>query len=252
MFNWPWTKSSEPTMAQQIAERINSEAQEETKTPRYNGIAPKERHDQIEFAFTSGGVSYFKFSADVNITFQRAIAAKDILTEELWQINPDYLKGWNEGLIALCLDGQKKQDRKLYEIGVLASRLKEQMELSFSLSRQMKLATVLYFDEAENPLDYQYPYNAEKIKHWTKHNDVEGFFLRMPEYALMPSMTELTKNFPTYLQTETQSQLNDLKHIISLTSLGNTDNDLRTALDLQTAFLSDLNTWSRGLSTNII
>ncbi len=36
--------------------------------------------------------------------------------------------------------------------------------------RQIKLATVLYFDENENPLDYQYPYNKAKMEHWMKHN----------------------------------------------------------------------------------
>jgi hypothetical protein len=56
---------------------------ETPKQPRYNGVAPKDRYDQIEYAFTSGGVHYFKFSAEVNIPFQRAIAARDILTEEL-------------------------------------------------------------------------------------------------------------------------------------------------------------------------
>jgi len=71
--------------------------------PRYNGIAPKERHDQIEFAFTSGGINYFRFSADVNIPFQRAVAARDILTEELWQINPAVLQSWNEALIAMVI-----------------------------------------------------------------------------------------------------------------------------------------------------
>ncbi len=62
------------------------------------------------------------------------------------------------------MDKKKKDDKKLYEIGVMASRLKEQMDMSVSLLRQLKLATVVYFDEQENPLDYQYPYNKQKQK----------------------------------------------------------------------------------------
>jgi hypothetical protein len=218
--------------------------------PVYKGVAPKERWDQIEYVFTSGGVNYFKFVSEVNIPFQRAIAARDILTEELWQINPDQLKGWLKGLINVITDEKKKGDKKIYELGVLAHRLQEQLDMSFSLTRMMKLATVLYFDEQENPLDYQYPYNGEKMKHWMKHNDVEGFFLKLPEVLLMPSGQELVKNFPTYLQAETMSRINDLKHIITILSMDNTDKDLMKDIQSQMETLNDINFWSKDLYTN--
>jgi hypothetical protein len=218
----------------------------------YRGVAPADRWDQIEFAFTSGGINYFKFSAEVNVPFQRAVAARDIFTEELWQINPDYLRGWNNGLINLLMDKKKKDDKKLYEIGVMASRLKEQMEMSVSLLRQLKLATVVYFDEQENPLDYQYPYNKQKLEHWMKHNDVEGFFLNLPEYAYLPSLTEYSTNFPTYLQAETLQSLNNLKHIIGLQLPDSIDSDLMNNLESQVEMLSSLNSWSKGQSMNTI
>jgi hypothetical protein len=216
----------------------------------YQGVAPKDRWDQIEFAFTSGGINYFRFSSEVNVPFQRAIAARDIFTEELWQINPDFLRGWNNGLINLLMDKKKKDEKKLYEIGILASRLKEQMEMSMSMTRQLKLATVVYFDEHENPLDYQYPYNKLKLEHWMKHNDVEGFFLKLPEYAFLPSLTEYSTNFPTYLQAETIQNLNNLKHIIGLQSSDSIDRDLMSSLESQVEMLKELNSWSKGQSTN--
>jgi len=216
----------------------------------YRGVAPKDRWDQIEYAFTSGGVNYFKFVAEVNVPFQRAVAARDIFTEELWQINPDYLRGWNNGLINLLMDKKKKDEKKLYEIGILASRLKEQMEMSVSLLRQLKLATVVYFDEQENPLDYQYPYNKTKLEHWMKHNDVEGFFLTLPEYAYLPSLTEYSTNFPTYLQAETLQSLNNLKHIIGLQLSDSTDSDLMSSLEFQAEILKELNSWSKGQYTS--
>lgn len=223
-----------------------------SEKPRYQGVAPKDRWDQIEYAFTSGGVKYFKFVSEVNVPFQRAVAARDIFTEELWQINPDYLRGWNNGLINLLMDKKKKDDKKLYEIGVMASRLKEQMEMSVSLLRQLKLATVVYFDEVENPLDYQYPYNKQKLSHWMEHNDVQGFFLNLPEYAYLPSSTEFSMNFQTYLQGETIQSLNSLKHIISLQSSDNTDSDLLKSLESQLEMLKELNSWSKGQSMNTI
>ncbi len=162
MFNLFGSKSSKSTPPPPVADKAS--VPDENGRIRYSGIAPKERWDQIEYAFTSGGRNYFRFSNEVNIPFQRAIAARDILTEELWQINPKMLIGWNEGLIKIITDDKRKPDKKLFEIGVLAHRLKEQLDLSHSLTRIMKLSTVVYFDEYENPLDYQYPYNQEKMK----------------------------------------------------------------------------------------
>ena len=241
-------KPSVPAPVQPVAEEAPLQA-EGGRIP-YRGVAPKDRWDQIEYAFTSGGVNYFKFVAEVNVPFQRAVAARDIFTEELWQINPDYLRGWNNGLINLLMDKKKKDEKKLYEIGILASRLKEQMEMSVSLLRQLKLATVVYFDEQENPLDYQYPYNKSKLEHWMKHNDVEGFFLTLPEYAYLPSLTEYSTNFPTYLQAETLQSLNNLRHIIGLQLSDSTDSDLMSSLEFQAEILNELNSWSKGQYTS--
>jgi hypothetical protein len=244
MFDWIRRKPSVHSSP------VETKGEVEPGKPVYNGNAPKERWDQIEFAFRSGEKNYFRFSTEVNIPFQRAIAARDILTEELWQINPDQLKGWLKGLINVITDDRKKGDKKIFEIGVLAHRLQEQIELSFSLTRQLKLATVYYFDEQENPLDYQYPYNVEKMKYWMANNDVQGFFLKLPEYLLMPSGKELTTNFPIYLQGETMQRLKDLTHIISILSMDNSAGDTMKELQSQMEILNDISLWSKDQFTN--
>lgn len=220
--------------------------------PRYNGIAPKDRHDQIEFAFTSGGINYFRFSAEVNIPFQRAIAARDILTEELWQITPAVLQGWNEALIQLVMNQKTPVDKKLFEIGIMANRLKEQLSMSFSLTRTIKLASVMYFDEGENPLDYQYPYNEKKMKHWMAHNDVQGFFLNLPDSEFIPSLTELSKNFPTFLEAETKRKLNTIAHITSHLSIGNSNADLLKSITSEKETQLAFKNWSKNQFTNTI
>lgn len=255
MFNWFRRKPSGNSVSvesqQELDEKplISPEAQQ---TPVYMGVCPAERWDTIEYAFTSGGVNYFRFNTEVNIPFQRAIAAREILTEELWQISPTVLRGWTESLIGILTDGNKKPDKKIYELGIMANRLKEQMDLSVSLTRQLKLATVMYFDERENPLDYQYPYNKAKLEHWVKHNDVQGFFLNLPAFLLLPSGKELTQNFPIYLQAESQNLQNLLKHIITSMPSDSSNSDLKTDLLSQMEILNTLNSWSKDQSTNII
>lgn len=219
--------------------------------PKYKGNAPKERHDQIEYAFTSGGINYFRFSADVNIPFQRAIAARDILTEELWQVNPAVLQSWNEALIQLVINQRTPADKKLFEIGIMANRLKEQLSMSFSLTRTIKLASVMYFDEQENPLDYQYPYNEKKMKHWMQNNDVQGFFLSLPDSEFIPSLDELSKNFPTYLEAESKRMMNTISHITSHLSTGSLDADLLNNIISEKEIHKKLNSWSKNQFMNI-
>lgn len=237
---------------QRTTDMVNPGIPTMPSVPRYNGIAPKDRHDQIEFAFTSGGINYFRFSAEVNIPFQRAIAARDILTEELWQITPAVLQGWNEALIQLVMSTKMSPDKKLFEIGIMANRLKEQLSMSFSLTRTIKLASVMYFDESENPLDYQYPYNDKKMRHWMAHNDVQGFFLSLPDSEFIPSLTELSKNFPTYLEAETKRKLNTIAHITSHLSTGNSSADLRKSITSEKETQSAFNDWSKNRFTNTI
>lgn len=252
MRNWFRRKSPIHHLPNTEETKVSSGNTETPAEPKYVGVAPPERWAQIEYAFTSGGIHYFKFNTEVNIPFQRAIAARDILTEELWQIDPNILKGWTESLINVVINNKLSAEKKLFEVGVLASRLKEQMELSFSLVRQLKLATVLYFDETENPLDYEYPYNKKKMEHWMKHNDVRSFFLNLPQYLYLPSGNELTQNFPTYLQAESQNITNLLKHIIISLPSDDSNNDLRKHYNSQVETLNMLNSWSKDQFTNTI
>ena len=105
MLNWFRSKPSGPESHREDSPELDSSGK-----PIYRGLAPKERWDQIEFAFTSGGINYFRFNSEVNIPFQRAVAARDIMTEELWQINPEQLKAWVAGLIQVLTDEKKKHD----------------------------------------------------------------------------------------------------------------------------------------------
>jgi hypothetical protein len=252
MFNWFRRKSHTDNVHTKVVSELAEKPVSEPSVPVYMGNCPAERWDTIEFAFTSGGVHYFKFNSEVNIPFQRAIAAREILTEELWQITPSVLKGWSEALIGVVTNPKLNQEKKIYEVGILANRLKEQMDMSFSLTRQLKLATVMYFDEHENPLDYQYPYNKKKLELWMQHNDIQGFFLNLPEYLLLPSSSELVQNFPIYLQAESQNLQNFLKHIIGQLPSDNLSNDLRTVLLGQMETLKGINSWSKDPSTSII
>lgn len=240
--NFQFWKKKKPT------EPIQEPAKEtgKTDTPKYQGVAPKEKWQEIEFVFTSGGVNYFKFRSDLNLSYQRFIAAKDIFTEDQWQINPDTLEAWVQSGIKLMQDPKKQNEKKVYEMGVLLARLKEMKEMSFSFVRTMKLATVLYFDEYEDPYSFDHGYAAKKQNHWMENNDVPGFFLSLPEIAYLPSLTELQENFPTYLKAETESLIRNLNHSITILLSEPESADLRNSLQSQVDRLKVMKDWSEG------
>lgn len=143
------------------------------ETPTYNGPGPK---DRIQFAFSSGGKNYFCFSNDINIPYERMYAAIDIYRELDYGVNPTILKAHSEAIEVLLTNPKLKPEKKLLEVGVLNARLAERLELAISLQLSIKLATVKYFDENEDPFDYQHDYNLAKIEHWSKSLSIPAFF----------------------------------------------------------------------------
>lgn len=64
-----------------------------------------------------------------------------------------------------------------------------------------KLASVVYFDESENPYRYDMKYNLEvKIPLWKEHVKEEDFFLSRPVEVLIPFIVDYKENLPTHLK----------------------------------------------------
>jgi len=225
---------------------------EPSTTIKYNGCAPKNRWDQIEYAFTSGGVNYFQFVADLNIPMERANAALDIYRELEYGINPTILTAHTIAIEKLLMDSKVKPEKKIMEMAILNNRIKERLGLAVSIQLNIKLATVKYFDETENPLGYQFPYNQEKIKHWMKHNDIATFFLMLPQNQFLPSGPEFEKSLKTFMEGESLMMLKELKHLTTLIPSDNLSEDMRKSLYLLTEIQEDMKSWSLGQSTNTI
>jgi hypothetical protein len=144
---------------------------------------------------------------------------------------------------------QARVDKKLMEIGILNARLKERKELAISVQIQLKLATVKYFDETENPFGYQHDYNKAKIEHWAKYADVPTFFLRLPENQYLTTGDELQRSLATYLRGETLMNLKMLEHHITLLASENSNVDTTKILALQRGWEQTFLDWSNNPST---
>jgi hypothetical protein len=240
---WPWNKSRKPETTGILT------AENQPLIPQYNGTADRKHWDKIKFAFRSGYRNYFCFDHDINIPYERMHAAIDIYRELDAAINPVYLDSHCKAVDSVLEDEKTKPNKKLLEIGILNSRLKERKELAISIQIQVKLATVKYFDEIENPFDYQHSYNKTKIEHWAKNADVPTFFLNLPQSQYLSTGEELLRSLNTYLQGETLMNLKMLEHHITLLALEDSNQDTLKTLSLQKEWESTFLDWSSNLST---
>jgi len=163
---------------------------------KYNGNAPKEWADKIEYAFTSGSVHFFRFISEPYIPYTRANAALDIYEELEWGISPAFLQKHIQAVDSVLTDPKNKtKEQLLAKLAVLNSHLKERFGLATNLTLRMKLATVLYFDETEDITTYNYQYGVAKAKHWAESHDIPDFFFEAANSKLSALFARLGAEF---------------------------------------------------------
>ena len=114
----------------------------------------------------------------------------------------------------------------IFEINKLNEALKERLEFVISGDTIWKLAAVVYFDETENPYDYDYKYGIEKIKKWKAEQDVAAFFFNSPIQTLIPSLTLSEDDLRTYTKVGEAITKEQLQQIYQFTFKGKANNDL--------------------------
>jgi len=91
--------------------------------------------------------------------------------------------------------------------------LAERLEFIYDTDLVYKLASVVYFDEKENPEDYDWTYNQKKIDKWKKDKSINDFFLTMPIADLVPFLKDFNMNFDSYSQVQMEQTTQHLASI---------------------------------------
>lgn len=158
----------------------------------------------IEFAFEVGGTKYYKHTNEANIPFKRALKVISIYNELDMRCTRGYLQKHSEA-VANLLNKTPFKTNTLLELMKLNNQLKERLDWIYDTDIVYKLASVVYFDETENPEDYDWVYCQRKIDKWKKESTVTNFFLSMPIKELIPFLGDFELNFQDY----SQAQLNE-------------------------------------------
>jgi hypothetical protein len=141
----------------------------------------KETNYVIEFAFKHNGKNYYQMSDYTNIPCERAFTAVSYYDELSMKCDRVFLLAHNEAIETACNNG------KLTEVVKLNHDLKLRLSLVSDPDLLLKLASVVFFDDNESPLVYDFAYNEKKIKEWKK-DKLMDFFQVLPLQNLIPSL----------------------------------------------------------------
>lgn len=190
------------------------------KTPVYNGkITPEHR---VVYSFTCGDTDYFKFDDSMSVPCGRSFHALSYYEELQMRCTREHL----QGVMNAIMDILKSKEINIFEIYKMCESTLERLNYIFEPSIVKKLASVIYFDETENPYSYDFKYAVEKMDLWDsepiviKGSDESwqpgvDFFLSKPIKSLIPSTSISKKDLAAYLKTMQTITSDQLKEVIS-------------------------------------
>ena len=192
-----------------------------TKLEILTGINPKEFFPDIKhiimYAFTIGDRHYFRFDDPLNTPYDRALKCLVYWKELDMNCDRVFLKSHTEAIDNMLLKG-KFTIADLMTVKTLNDQLKQRLELPKEPDLMYKLASVVFFDQHENPTTYEFKYGENKIRFWKKNTSLTDFFLSMPLKTLIPYLEHAGNNldmFSRMIEKVTNQQLEKVLPLLS-------------------------------------
>jgi hypothetical protein len=133
-------------------------------------------------------------------------------------------------VLKLHVDATEKiltsQTIDIFAMKKLNDQLKDRLDHVIASDTVWKLASVVFFDETENPYDYDYKYGIEKIKLWKKEKDIANFFLNTPINKLLPYLDMSEQDLAIYMKVGEQLTKEQIKTLSEYTSKTGVNKDL--------------------------
>jgi hypothetical protein len=125
----------------------------------------------------------------------RGLQALDYYEEFNMRCTKDYLTKWTESAEKILSDNKKI---KLIDLATLVKHLQERLKMIPVSDHIYKIASVIFFDDTENPYNFDREYNRKKIELWKKDPEVLSFFLQTPLRDLIPYLDSQGASLHTY------------------------------------------------------
>jgi len=182
-----------------------------------------EGHQVQEVIFDGDDTKYYEFLDANNAPCHRMYFAMQYYNELKCRVDREYLLAHNQA-IKDCINGKSATNKgvvDLVQIAKLISQMDERLEWILEPESILKYASVIIFDENENPYDYDMKYNMEvKIPRW-KAMGLSSFFLSQPLKRLFPALNLSKEDLDTYMKTVREVSKVHLQDIFTTLSKDN-------------------------------
>jgi len=148
----------------------------------------------IKPAFEVNGTTYYEMDDIFNIPCLRGLAAIKYYEEMRMKTSLEFLQAHTEAV----KNALRANPIDVFTVDKLNGQLKDRLDFIVDTDTVYKLASVVYFDENENPEEYEHGYNLKKIAKWKEAEGVNAFFLRQPIQKLVPFLVGQDINIQNY------------------------------------------------------
>ncbi len=156
---------------------------------------PAARHI-INYAFSVGTRHYFRFDDHLNVPYERALSCLVYYREIEMNCDHSFLKAHTEAINKILLSNPIN----VFKIKEINDQLAQRLKLPKDPELMYKLASVVFFDQDENPEVYEWEYCRKKIEFWKKSTSLTDFFLQKPLVELIPYLQHAGENLQAFSQ----------------------------------------------------
>lgn len=171
----------------------------------------------ITYGFSIGERHYFRFDDPLSMGYDRALKCLVYYKEIDMNIDREFIKAHTQAIDNIFVKGKLTID-DLMDVRLLNNQLKQRLELPKEPDLMYKLASVVFFDQHENPNIYEFKYGEKKIAFWKKSTSLPDFFLTRPIMELIPYLKYAEENlqqFSEMTQRATKEHLDNLLPLLS-------------------------------------
>lgn len=180
----------------------------------FRSLSQADRSELME-AFVYKGRTYYTFKDIFRMPTIRGLQTLDYYEEFNMRCTREYLTKFCDAMEKILSNTTKLE---LTRLGTLIVHMRERLAMMPVEEHVFKLASVVYFDDSENPFYYDRDYAVKKIALWKKDPEVLNFFLQKPLADLMPYSNSEKANLHSFsVVTDLINQLH-MKEVLQYTS----------------------------------
>lgn len=177
---------------------------------------PEAKHI-IVYSFSIGERHYFRYDDMLNVPYNRALKTLVYYKELDMNCDREFIKAHTMAFDNALTKTTITIDT-LIELKQLNDQLKQRLELPKEPDLMYKLASVVFFDQHENPEIYEFKYGENKIRAWKKNTTLTDFFLSKPLRELIPYLNFAKENLEQFSQMIERTSETHLQNISAMLS----------------------------------